>query len=326
MFNHNLPCAIDDPPNNPAKKGSLKSFTNQKERQLMMPSSKVIQDSTVLASAEPQVNAPNLTLTNNPTATQNTYNYPRMQYPHGSPMNTPQMTIVPPKEVSPDAYQNAQDSSRVFKANRKLVETPGLKVMAPNFSPPRIGGNPQGQIDINAITKQIIGNLKKKNKNIEIFDPAHPKKRRKRHNRRLFGNGFFNAGPGFVDVGSMPMGSVNLAAANPNLSSMGPFIPQANAPSPIRIKIKDPWTPKKKKKLLSQGQKMMNRVLMDNAVGEVAKNLAFFSDSISNFKGTFNEKIKIMNNVILETKQKIQKENAAAQSVPEMMREKMGLD
>ena len=298
---------------------------------LMMPSSKVKEDSTVLASAEAQVNAPNLTLTNNPTATQNSYNYPRMQYPHGAPMNTPKMTIVPPKEVSPDAYQNEQDSKNVFRANRKLIQSPGLKVMAPNFSPPRIGGSPEGKIDINAITKQIIGNLKKQNKNIEVFDPAHPEIHKKKHrhrrlNRRLFGNGFFNAGPGFVDVGSMPMGSVNLAAANPNLSSMGPFIPQANAPSPIRIKIKDPWTPKKKKKLLSQGQKMMNRVLMQNSVNEVSQNLAYLSDMIGNFKSTFSEKLKVMNNVILETKQKIQKENAAAHSVPEMMRVNMGLD
>lgn len=293
----------------------------------MLPSPKVIQDSSVLASADPQVNAPNLTLTNNPTATQNTYNYPRVQYPQGAPMNTPKMTILPPKEVSPDADQNIKDSTRVFRANRKLVESPGVKVMAPNFSPPRMG-SPEGQVDISAITQQVISNLKKTNKDIEVFSPNSPPKKhhRRQSNRKLFGNGFFNAGPGFVDVGSMPMGSVNLAAANPNLSSMGPFIPHANPPSPIRIKIKDPWTPKKKKKLLSQGQKMMNRVLMQNSVDEVSQGLSYMSDMINNFYGTFNEKIKVLNNTLLETQQHIRKENSTAQLVPEMMKKKMGIE
>lgn len=298
----------------------------------MMPSSKTIQDSTVLASADPQVNAPNITLTNNPMASQNTYHYPRVQYPQGSPMNTPKMTILPPKEVSPDARQNFVDSDHVFKPNRSLKEAPGVKIMAPNFSPPTMGNAPNGQVDINAITKQIITNLKKKNKNIEIFNPNDPTgaqqkshKRSRRRHRKLFGQGYFNAGPGFVDVGSMGMSSVNLAAANPNLSSMGPFIPQANPPSPIRIKIKDPWTPKKKKKLLSQGQKMMNRVLMQNAVDDVAEGLAFLSDSISNFSKAVDNKMSIMNNIILETKQTIHKNNATAELEPQMMKEKMGL-
>jgi hypothetical protein len=295
----------------------------------MMPSSKVIQDSTVLASADPQVNAPNLTLTNNPTASQNSYNYPRVQYPQGAPMNTPKMTILPPKEVSPDADQNYQDSDHVFKRNRELVQNPGVQVMAPNFQPPTINNTPNGQVDINAITKQIIANMKKKNKNLEIFDPnslEKPHKKKHRHHRKLFGNGFFNAGPGFVDVGSMGMSNVNLAAANPNLSSMGPFIPQANPPSPIRIQIKDPWTPKKKKKLLSQGQKLMNRVLMQNSVDDVAASLAYLSDSISNFSKAVNNKMGLMNNMILETKQTIHKTNGSAQLQPQMMMEKMGLD
>jgi hypothetical protein len=295
----------------------------------MLPSPKTIEDSSVLASADPQINAPNLTVTNNPTATQNTYNYPRVQYPQGAPMNTPKMTILPPKEVSPDASQNFNDSTKVFKANRKLVQSPGVKVMAPNFAPPTMS-NGSGNVDINAITNQIIKNLKKSHKGLEVFNPNAPPKARKRHhrhsNRKLFGNGFFNAGPGFVDVGSMPMGSVNLAAANPNLSSMGPFIPQANPPSPIRIKIKDPWTPKKKKTLLSQGKKLMNRVLMQNAVDEVSKNLAYLADNINNFQGALKEKLKIMNNVLLETKQKIHKENSTAQLIPEMMKQKMGIE
>ena len=70
---------------------------------------------------------------------------------------------------------------------------------------------------------------------------------------------------------------------------------------------------------------MMNRVLMQNAVDDVAEGLAFLSDSISNFSKAVDNKMSIMNNIILETKQTIHKNNATAELEPQMMKEKMGL-
>ena len=327
----------------------------------MMPSSKTIEDSMVLCNADPQVNAPNITMTNNPVASDDTYHYPRVQYPEGSPMNTPKMTILPPKTISPDAHQNFIEDKYVKHLNRKLgmsqnpaipqtppmtqssamTQNPGLQVMAPNMIPPGLipgmGGSSNASgtpanFDISKITQQVINNLKKNDKNIEVFSPnapqsmIHKKRRRRRTNRKLFGNGMFNAGPGFVDVGSMGMNSVNMAAANPNMSSMGPFIPQQGPPSPIRIKIRDPWTPKKKKVLLSQAKKMMNKVMMQNIMNDMSASLASFSDLMGNFHSAVKEKLNDLNNVVLETQQVIHKENSSAQLVPEMIKQKFNLD
>ena len=44
-----------------------------------------------------------------------------------------------------------------------------------------------------------------------------------------------NMGPGYMDVGANGFSPLSLAMANPNISQMAPFIPQPNAPAPIRI-------------------------------------------------------------------------------------------
>ena len=304
----------------------------------MLPSPKTIEDSMVLVNADPQINAPNMTLTNNPTASRNTYHYPRVQYPQGAPMNTPRMTVMPPKEVSPDAYQNWVDQKGVYRENntRKLKQTSGVQVMPPQIMLPQMGagsagGSPQN-FDVNKITQQVIANLKKTNKDIEVFNPNAPptanmpsRHRRHRRNRHLSGNGFFNAGPGFVDVGSMGMNNVNLATANPNMSSMGPFMPQVNPPSPIRIRIKDPWTEKRKKKLLSQSMKMMYKVMIQNKFDAVSDSLAGLADQMDNFRSQVMNKMADLNNAELETSLHISKANSSAELVPEMIRQKYNL-
>lgn len=328
-----------------------------KPRSLMLGGPKVIEHSTVMVSTTPQVNVPNLTLTNNPKASSNSYHYPRVQYPNGTPMNTPKLTMLPPKMVSTDHAQNFRNErgnfqqvrqlsqnpngnnpiqNQKFVPNRNLTVSPGIQLGAPNMIPPELlkqigGGKSDGSsqnFDVNKITQQVINNLKKSDNNLEVFNPMAPKKKKKhRHrNRKLFGNGMFNAGPGWVDVGSMPMSSVNLAAANPNISSMGPFIPQVNPPSPIRIRIKDPWTPPKKKKLMSQSRKLMNRVQEDNLIGYISEGLKSLNDALNAFHDQFNEKMKDMTSTENETREHITKTNHSAHLVPELIKEKFGID
>jgi hypothetical protein len=314
----------------------------------MLPGPKVLEDSVQVVNADPQINAPNMTITNNPTASQKTYHYPRVQYPQGSPMNTPKMTILPPKEVSPDAYQNIQDQRNVFRSNRKLEQTPPLNInpqmlmgggapTMPGGAPIMPGGAPNGNFDVKKITQQVIANLKKTNKNIDVFDPTtmkslgdSPLSLRSHHSRRrhrkLFGNGFFNAGPGFVDIGSMPMNNVNMASANPNLSSMGPFIPQQAPPSPIHINIKDPWNPKKKKNLMSEGQKMIRRLVSQNVVDKINMALRNLSEDLSNFHDSVSEKLKGMGQVTQETEMIIDKENSSANQVPLLIKQKYNIE
>ena len=324
-------------------------------RSLMLPGPKTIEHSVVMVSTTPQVNAPNMTITNNPKASQDSYHYPRVQYPSGTPMNTPKLTLLPPKTISTDHAQNYRNQrgnfqtsrrlaqnrpkppSNAFMPNRNLSISPGIQLGTPSMLPPSVlkqlgggsGASGKPNFDVSAITRQVIANLKKQDKNIEVFDPTHPKPKARHHtrrNRRLFGNGMFNAGPGFVDVGSMPMSAANLAAANPNISSMGPFIPQMNPPSPIRIRIKDPWTPPKKKKLMSQARKLMNRVQTDNLIGYVEDQLMGMNDALTNFHSQFNEKMKDMVTTENETRQHISKTDHSTHLVPELIREKFGID
>lgn len=66
------------------------------------------------------------------------------------------------------------------------------------------------------------------------------KPKQKRRARRLDVAPYINIGNGVVDVGSHAFSHLSYALMHPEMNDMGPFVPRAGPPPPVRLEIMDP--------------------------------------------------------------------------------------
>ena len=179
--------------------------------------------------------------------------------------------------INPNALDNIQDTLSHQTENRKLDD--GMNRVPPlTMLPPRIVDSEQ--------EAQSLGSIDPTKKN-----PRNQPKYHKKQRRGLNVHPYMNIGNGYLDIAQSGLSPLGMAMSNPHLPSMSPFLPRMTPPPPIRIQIHDPESEKGRSNVLSESNRAVYKVRINNIAMAIEKEIVAYQSDIEAQTKKFDEKV-----------------------------------